>query len=137
MRRRPRANESRPQSRSEATRRGFDRRRAAGLQAGGEAPYGYKWSRPRKSQAWRRRADHWSRLVVDRHEQATIIRIARLHATGYSIRQIQAVLDVEGRQTRRGGRWRRNQVHRVLQRIDAGFYSPAFLGRQITGAPRS
>ena len=69
----------------------------------------------------------WTRMLdvdVDGHrvvrvlneEQATIERIVELRRQGQTLRQIAAILLVEGRRTKRGGRWQAQTVANVLSR---------------------
>jgi len=55
-------------------------------------------------------------LVDDPDEAATVQRIAELRGEGRSLRAIAAVLEAEGRRTKRGGRWQPATISRVLSR---------------------
>jgi DNA invertase Pin-like site-specific DNA recombinase len=55
-------------------------------------------------------------LVDDESEQATLARMAELHAAGRSLRDICATLDEEGHRPRRGDRWHPTTVSRALAR---------------------
>ena len=55
-------------------------------------------------------------LVPDAAEQAAVARIAELDAEGLSLREIVAVLEVEGIRAKRGGGWSPSTVRRVLAR---------------------
>ena len=54
-------------------------------------------------------------LVADDDEQATLTRIHQLRGEGRTIRQIIAVLDAEGRRTKRGASWHPTTVARILR----------------------
>jgi site-specific DNA recombinase len=53
----------------------------------------------------------------DEAEQAAIAAIRKLRASGRSLRQIAAALNLDGRRTRRGSQWRLESVARVTQGI--------------------
>ena len=55
-------------------------------------------------------------LVADPDEMAVVDRITALRAEGRSLREIAAVLDVEGVATKRSGRWHPQTVARILER---------------------
>ena len=51
------------------------------------------------------------RIVPD-----AVVRVLELQRDGLSVREIAAVVDAEGRHTKRGGRWHPTTVQRILQR---------------------
>lgn len=55
-------------------------------------------------------------LVEDADEAATVARIRALAAEGRTLRAIAAILDEEGRRTKRGGKWAPETVRKVLAR---------------------
>jgi DNA invertase Pin-like site-specific DNA recombinase len=55
-------------------------------------------------------------LVSDPDAEAAIARMREMRDAGSSLRQIVAVLEDEGYQTARGGRWQPSTVSRVLSR---------------------
>jgi len=55
-------------------------------------------------------------LVADQDEAETVARIRALAAEGRTLRAIAAVLDQEGRRTKRGGKWAAETVRKVLAR---------------------
>jgi DNA invertase Pin-like site-specific DNA recombinase len=83
-------------------RAGKRRKREAGGYIGGQPAFG---------QAAVEKA-----LVDDEAERATIRRILELEQGGLSLRQMAAVLEIEGRVAKRGGRWHPQTVARVLDR---------------------
>jgi DNA invertase Pin-like site-specific DNA recombinase len=83
-------------------RAGKRRKREAGGYIGGQPAFG---------QAAVEKA-----LVDDEAERATIRRILELEQDGLSLRQMAAVLEIEGRVAKRGGRWHPQTVARVLDR---------------------
>lgn len=55
------------------------------------------------------------RLVADPTEQDTLARITELRAAGTSYAKVAAILDAEGRPTKRGGNWQAMSVRSVLR----------------------
>lgn len=55
------------------------------------------------------------RLVAEDTEQATLTRIRELRAAGLSYQRIAAILDEEGRRTKRGGPWQPMSVRSVIR----------------------
>jgi len=93
----------------ERTREALAHLKAGGVQLGGPA---LGWERSEQLDGEGRRA---TRVVPG--EVATVARIRELKAAGLSHRAIARTLDVEGRSTKRGGRWSHKQVGKVLRRI--------------------
>jgi DNA invertase Pin-like site-specific DNA recombinase len=95
---------------AERTRDALAQLRADGVRLGAEA---FGWQRSNETDSnGRRRCEE----VVD--EGATIRRMRELRQQGLYVREIAAVLEAEGRQTKRGGRWHVTTVQRILQRSD-------------------
>lgn len=57
-------------------------------------------------------------LVAEPGEQATIARLAELHAGGLSLRAMAATLTAEGRRPRRAETWSAEAVRRMVARLD-------------------
>ena len=86
----------------ERTRDALAELRSQGRRTGG-VPYGWVL------------ADDGTTLVADPAEQAGIVRLRELHATGISYRAIARSLDAEGIPTKGGGTWGHQAVARILQ----------------------
>ncbi len=80
---------------------------------------GYAYGAPAFGQAAKGGA-----LVARPDEQATIVRIQELHSEGCSLRQIAGQLTLDGRRTKRGGRWHPITVSRILTRENAAKSGP-------------
>lgn len=93
---------------AERTRDALSQLKAEGVRLGGE-PFG--WKRAAET-------DDQGRRFVERFDEeiATVDRIAELDAAGATIREIAAILQAEGRPTKRGARWHPTTVQRILQR---------------------
>jgi len=72
--------------------------------AGGSPPYGY------------RVAD--GSLVPEPAEQAALVRIAELRASGATLREIARELDSNGHKPKRGERWHPESVRRIVERLE-------------------
>jgi DNA invertase Pin-like site-specific DNA recombinase len=94
---------------AERTRDALAQLRAQGVRLGGE-PFGWKRSAVTDDHGRRR-------LESVAGELATADRVVELHAAGMSVRDIVAVLEAEGRRTKRGGRWHVTTVQRLLKRL--------------------
>lgn len=81
--------------------KGKQEKQSQGGYTGGAPPYGYD-------------SDHRGNLVPNADMLDTVARIGELHAAEYSLREIIAVLDDEGRAPRRGGRWYPATVARLI-----------------------
>ena len=93
---------------AERTRDALGQLRAQGLRLGGEA---LGW---RRSDARDQGGHRTLERLVD--EVSTIDRIVELDASGCSLREIADILRLEGRATKRGGRWHPMTIQRVLER---------------------
>ncbi len=99
----------------ERTREALAHLRATGTRLGGE---GLGWTRSEER-------DENGRRVVreDEQEAATVRRILELHGEGRSLREIAAALEEEGHRTKRGARWHKTTIQRVLSRLSASVAS--------------
>ncbi len=88
-------------------------RRMQGGRAAKAANGGYAYGSPAFGQKAEGKA-----LVPDETEQRVIARIGELHQAGKSLREIITVLEAEGIQPKRGGRWHPPTVNRVIARLD-------------------
>ena len=93
---------------AERTRDALGQLRARGLRLGGEA---LGW---RRSEARDEGGHRTLERLID--ETSTIDRIVELDANGCSLREIADTLQLEGRATKRGGRWHPMTIQRVLER---------------------
>jgi DNA invertase Pin-like site-specific DNA recombinase len=93
---------------AERTRDALAQLRADGVRLGAE-PLG--WRRTDAIDETGRR-----RCQEAAEEQETIRRVRELRAQGLVIKDIIATLEAEGRSTKRGARWHRTTVHRILRR---------------------
>jgi DNA invertase Pin-like site-specific DNA recombinase len=77
----------------------------------------------RQGRAWNHPRFGWDAvngcLVANPVEQASLARIGQLRAAGVSYHKVAAVLDAEGRSTKRGGQWQAASVRSVLRTGDA------------------
>ncbi len=78
------------------SQRAIERRRAAGMQACGSPPFGYRW--------------RGGQVEPDELEQKGLARLRELHAEGLSQEDIAARLTAEGHHRRRGAAWSRSAV---------------------------
>jgi site-specific DNA recombinase len=72
-----------------------------------------------QGRAWNHAPLGWDavdgRLVANPAEQETVARISELRAAGESYHKVSAMLDAEGRPSKRGGRWQAPSVRSVLR----------------------
>jgi DNA invertase Pin-like site-specific DNA recombinase len=80
------------------------RRRHSRPGAGGSPPYGY------------RVAD--GSLIPDPAEQAALVRIAELRASGATLREIARELESDGHKPKRGERWHPESLRRIVERLE-------------------
>jgi DNA invertase Pin-like site-specific DNA recombinase len=80
------------------------RRRRQSRPGAGSPPYGYCI------------AD--GSLVPDPAEQAALVRIAELRASGATLREIARELDSNGHKPKRGERWHPESVRRIVERLE-------------------
>jgi len=80
------------------------RRRRHSRPGAGSPPYGY------------RIAD--GSLVPEPAEQAALVRIAELRASGATLREIARELDSKGHKPKRGERWHPESVRRIVERLE-------------------
>ena len=80
------------------------RRRRQSRPGAGSPPYGYCI------------AD--GSLVPDPAEQAALVRIAELRASGATLREIARELDSNGHKPKRGQRWHPESVRRIVERLE-------------------
>lgn len=80
------------------------RRRRHSRPGAGSPPYGY------------RIAD--GSLVPEPAEQAALVRIAELRASGATLREIARELDSNGHKPKRGERWHPESVRRIVERLE-------------------
>jgi DNA invertase Pin-like site-specific DNA recombinase len=80
------------------------RRRRQSRPGAGSPPYGYCI------------AD--GSLVPDPAEQAALVRIAELRASGATLREIARELDYTGHKPKRGQRWHPESVRRIVERLE-------------------
>jgi site-specific DNA recombinase len=92
----------------ERTREALRHLQSMGVRVGGES---LGWRRSEQTDADGRKV--W---ITDSRELETATRIRELRASGLSLRRICAVLNREGRQTKRGGRWAPQTIAQVLAR---------------------
>jgi DNA invertase Pin-like site-specific DNA recombinase len=95
---------------AERTRDALAQLRADGVRLGAE-PLG--WRRSEAIDASGRR-----RCEEAGEERETIERVRELRRQGLVIKDIVAALEAEGRQTKRGARWHRTTIHRILRRSE-------------------
>ncbi len=73
----------------------------------------------RQGRPWNHAPFGWAvvngRLVANPAEQSSLARIRQLRAAGVSYRKVAAVLDAEGRSTKRGGPWQAASVRSVFR----------------------
>ncbi len=91
---------------SELTRAALADLKANGVKLGGE---GLGWRRTEETDVAGRQC-----IVRVDDEAETVARIVALRGEGLSLRRIADTLTMEGRATKRGGRWAAVQVHRAL-----------------------
>ncbi len=96
---------------AERTRDALAQLRSSGVTLGGEG-FGWRRSELTDDFGWRIRED------ID-DEARTADRIAALRIEGYTIPEIVATLEAEGRSTKRGGRWHATTVQRILRRLSS------------------
>jgi DNA invertase Pin-like site-specific DNA recombinase len=95
---------------AERTRDALAQLRADGVRLGAE-PLGWRRT-DALDETGRRRCEETA------EEQETIRRVRDLRAQGLVIKDIIATLEAEGRSTKRGARWHRTTVHRILRRSE-------------------
>jgi site-specific DNA recombinase len=87
---------------SERTKAALSRKREKGEFCGGEAPYGYR--------------NQGGSLGPELAEQKIIAKIRRLRKKGYSIRRVVRCLAEDGHLNRRGKRFTKTSVERIVKR---------------------
>src|SRR6478735_8001266 len=80
------------------------RRRRQSRPGAGSPPYGYCIAE--------------GSLVPDPAEQAALVRIAELRASGATLREIARELDSTGHKPKRGERWHPESVRRIVERLE-------------------